>query len=695
MTSIVVEPNKDQINFAQNQNPYIRLLAPAGCGKTYSLLLRCKKIIENAKDDHIKILLFTFTKVARDEIISRLMQDLNFKKYSNHITVTTLNAWGFRRLKNIKRNIKLINSKKDRYFCINNLLQSDWMEYSHLREVLENGRQRYQASYDLMDIIDIFKSLGFIHTNEIYFKEQFKNLKEMGIFEYFLNSLDPLYALNILNNKNNYEKEILNNFFPFWSRACEKMYNSSIFTFEDQKYWPFLDLKNQIESQKNVYGNARLTHIFIDEFQDINPLDLYLLKSIIQVNRSSITIVGDDDQAIYEWRGASPKFILEPEKFFKVNFQTFILQTNYRSPQNIVQCSQKLISNNINRVHKKMDSYSTKDAEIKIWQFNDITETFQFVTQYITTNIKLNKINKNNKIAIIGRKKSQIIPYQIIFAKENIPFHAAEDLHIFLSNTFKELQEILKIKITSKLPSYLSNPIENIIKLCDKIKKYPLSKIEKDSIVKYLRKLNPKNLLEASQFLLNYDGKIKQDNSGRIAKDFALNIQLLIASETVSETIEILSNFEGFQKDYGKSKDDIFYTDPPFLYLSNMAKIYKSDYENFLNDIDTAINNLSYLSPDEQEDEEINDSALLHPVHLMTALRAKGKEYNTVIVLDANNDIWPSRLASTQEQQEQERRLFYVVMTRAKQELIFIVNKQINLNNVEPSPYLKEIGFDI
>lgn len=173
---------------------------------------------------------------------------------------------------------------------------------------------------------------------------------------------------------------------------------------------------------------------------------------------------------------------------------------------------------------------------------------------------------------------------------------------------------------------------------------------------------------------------------------FATAIARLMEAKTVSETIEAISeNFDGLHKDYGKSLDDIFYADPPFLYMSDYAERYGNDYKAFYSDIEKAIATLARI-PSEDESEEVEESWKL-PLHLMTALRAKGKEYDVVFILDANQDIWPSKFADTEEKLEQERRLFYVAFTRARKQVHILVNESILGEPVLPTPYLQEMGL--
>ena len=102
---------------------------------------------------------------------------------------------------------------------------------------------------------------------------------------------------------------------------------------------------------------------------------------------------------------------------------------------------------------------------------------------------------------------------------------------------------------------------------------------------------------------------------------------------------------------------------------------------------------MAVKSPDDDVEESIEEKPYKRPLHLMTAYRAKGKEYDAVIMLDVNDGIWPVKMAETAAQKEQERRIFYVGMTRARKLLTFIVNESILEKKALPSPYLAECGL--
>lgn len=687
--------DESQRQFCSLDGGSIRLLAPAGSGKTHSLLHRCRALAERADKVRPRFLVFTFTRAARDELRDRLKTDPVFSGVAPLVTVTTLNAWGFREIKNRATHPKLITSSKDRYFCIQNVLQPVWQECPRLKRLLEDPRRKARAGQDILDLVDFFKSMGFRHDRMDGFDQFTGHLRYLlgcGMESQLERVFERFIQMELVENAKTAVEEVYEHFIPFWKKACDLLYRSALFSLEDQKYWARIYIENDVADGRVSLGGGRYHHILVDEFQDINPLDLYLLKAIKALNKAELTIVGDDDQAIYEWRGATPDFILEPERHIGGAYQTCILATNYRSPRNIVELSQRLIRHNKRRVEKEVRPAKTEDAVIEMRRFPNIRDAIEDTVALVKT---LLASPEGGSVALIGRKRSQIIPYQIVFAGENIPFYAAEDLHVFLSNAFHELKDILAIRGRAAHGGIFGlDPVQDVLKLCDKIKRYPLSNKDREALRRYLYRERPQTLTDATSALFRYTGPLKGSNEGgRMSTMFANAIAALLSATTVAEAINAVSeHFEGLQKDYGKSLDDIFYTDPPFLYLSELAEQYGADYAAFYQDIDKAIATLAKVPPEDDTDEE-EDSQWKLPLHLMTALRAKGKEFDTVIVLDANDGIWPSKLARTENDLEQERRLFYVAMTRARKRLYFMVNENMLGDPVVPTPYLREMGL--
>jgi len=376
-------------------------------------------------------------------------------------------------------------------------------------------------------------------------------------------------------------------------------------------------------------------------------------------------------------------------------YQTYILNRNYRSPRNIVQISQKLIKHNKRRVPKQVEAASKVDAKVEVLHMPSLVDSIEFVVDEVQAMLKAGDINK---VAIIGRKRGQIIPFQIVFAGRDIPFYAAEDLQVFLSDAFGELKDLLGIKARASagvIPGF--DPVQDLLKLIDKVKRYPLTKQDRAGLLRHLNGDRPRSLAAGVESLRRFTGALKGTNQdGRMANSFADAIQALLKAQTVSESLRAISDeFEGLQKDYGKSTEDIFYTDPPFLHLSEFAERYGQDYGTFYEDLEKAIATLARVPDEEEQEKDKGDPEWKLPLHLMTALRAKGKEFDAVILLDVNQDIWPSKLAVSSDQLEAERRVFYVAITRARKRLTMLVNDTLLGKPALPSPYVAEMGLKI
>lgn len=684
-----------QTRFCADTNRNIRLLAPAGSGKTHSLLYRCADVYRR-QGGSAKFLLITFTRAARDELRKRLALP-DFRDAAGSIEVSTLNGWGWRRVRSVFTNPRLMTSSYDRNMLSRNVLAPVIERHPIIVEAARTAKGNFPEL--LLETIDLCKSLSFDHEEhaaELAHEALMEHLADIGCGAMLNILADNLEKLRIISPTSETDKRETEHpfkqFMRFWCDAAGTLQSQSFFTLEDQKYASARVLEGAIARKQLPVGGARYTDILVDEFQDINPLDLRLITALVAYNNSSITIVGDDDQAIYEWRGSVPDFILNPEKNFKRDFATHILENNYRCPANIVESSKSLIANNKRRVQKVIRAKSPLTADIEVAMQEDFIKTIEKVVGVVRRFVSEND-GKGQRIALMSRKRAQLIPYQIIFAAEGIPFCAAEDLQVFLSEAFKQVREVIEIRAICGERMRSRQITDAVVKLVDKLKRFPLKKEDRAKLEAYLIRSSPKSMEDGIAALEIYPGPIKGmtgQSAASMCRSAAISLRKYVGSETVSACLDSLSvDFQGFEKDYGKSKDEIFYADPPFFYLSRYAERYGTDFDAFLDDIDRAIETLVQLPVDEDSASELWD----RPVHLMTALRAKGREFDEVVLLDVNDGIWPARQAVSEAQQEQERRVFYVAMTRVKRKLWLTVSARIGNDPTTPSPYLREAGF--
>ncbi len=470
------EMDEYQKAFCNLDSKYIRLLAPAGAGKTMALLYRCKRLIEQAPQE--RILLFTFTRVACDELRSRLKNMPDFQKCQANIFVSTLNSYGVRIVKNKSSLLSSYRAieKKDRFWTVSNSLLPVISESPTIIAKMAEKRWRAINAVKILDMIDLFKALGFDHEalrSERDFTAYWKELEESGLRAKLQTIVEDMLQLGIIDKP----EDIYKNYFKFHIAATKLLKSMNFYTLEDQKYWGW----KYSEIGSKVTGAARYSHIMVDEFQDINPIDLRFIKAIRDQHDASLTIVGDDDQAIFEWRGATPQYILNPGKFFTTDlqtaeFQSCVLSRNYRSPKNIVEVSQNLIRHNHGRVEKNTEPFRTDSARIHVENvsgFDSVAE--QIVAAWENEDFR--------NVAVISRKRSQLIPYQVILAGKEIPFFAAEDLNVFLTDAFNSLKDLIEMKQIHQsgcAPSYNFYYADAIIKLCNRVRKYPLNKSERE-----------------------------------------------------------------------------------------------------------------------------------------------------------------------------------------------------------------------
>ena len=694
--------DKSQRDFCEAPVGNIRLLAPAGCGKTLCLLYRCKHLAEQSPTKRQRFLIVTFTRTARDELHSRINEDREFASIRDQTEITTLNSWGYRRMNNPRATFspKLIKSRDDYHFTMRNQLQPVWREHERVKGAIQNSNRwkSSNAPRNLMDMIDALKSLGFDHkrhTSFPAFLHHWQELEGQGLDWRLKELIDQLILFEVLeeelngNNPKARQREFFDSFFVFWIAAAEHLIASATFTFVDQKYFAYQDERTNVEQGRLLSGAASYDHVFVDEFQDINPLDLALVRAIVERSRASLTIAGDDDQAIFEWRGATPEYILDPEQYYDSTFDTYTLEVNYRSPKNIVGHSQRLIANNNRRVPKNISAHvSSSLATIELLTIPSLSDALDYVHNLVTSSIAQG--TSPAKIALISRKKSQIIPYQVHFASKdiNIPFCAVEDSQLLLSVTFKRLLKLLTIKADADRRQMPRQVADAILFLCNFVKRYPLRKRNWEDLRKYLQVSRPLSIIEGVDFLVEYRGELKGKNKeGKTSLEMAESIRMFIDAKSISDALLVLSDdFEGLQIDFGKSEEDIFYKDPPLAQLAEYARRYGTDYVSFIYDIESAKDTLVYLPP--FEDDDSGDDLFKRPLHLMTAHGAKGKEFDKVVLLDVQHGIWPNRNARTTEQLESERRVFYVAFTRAREQVTLLLR-----DGTAPSQYIEELGL--
>lgn len=674
----MIDLDQSQRAFRDSKARNIRLLAPAGCGKTAALLHRCLAIASRSEQGE-RFLLMAFTRAARDEMKMRLERDETFAPLRGRAEPWTLNsfAWDRRQSKNAK-----FLDREGRRDAVEHALRPLWEKDEHLAAAVGNWRRR--GAEKVMDAIDAFASLGFDHLGDSdleRFYARYLALCEQGLEPQLEQQMEMLAELEVIDpdrleratDRFGRAKLIHRRFFRFWCRAMRTLGQQALYTHNGQKYWFWIDYRSPDHkgvARSPIRGAPRFHHVIVDEFQDVDPLDIAMINAISERHDASLVITGDDDQAIYEFRGASPEYILEPELYLGRHFRTMTLSVNYRSPANIVEHSQRLIRNNKRRRRKKIAAATgNRNAELKCIEVGSASECSALISEIA------DEAGETGTIGVIARTRGELIPYLVYFATEGGPVYTVEELDAFGGAAFKQLEDLLQIWGDRNRRVRKRNAIADAIEVLNLIKRYKLNSADRSNIERYLNMADIDTCAGALREVASYQGpRLKKGD----AADLSAIAMRFIGAPDVGAALratEESPGLQGLRFDWEKSAEDVWYADPPLVQLADMADVEGLSVDLLLGRMATARSSVVHL-PSTMSDiplgvERLSDS---RPLHLMTAHRAKGKEFDTVVLLNADDRTWPPQRQKeqTERELEAERRLFYVAFTRARRRIILL-----------------------
>lgn len=467
--------------------------------------------------------------------------------------------------------------------------------------------------------------------------------------------------------KNTYtfeEKQIVD----IYEKYNKKLYNSNSVDFDDLLLIPYLILDKYnavLEKFQEKYK-----YILIDEYQDTNDAQYFLVK-MLSVKYKNLFVVGDSDQSIYSFRGANYKNILNFTKDFP-NAKVIKLEQNYRSTNNILSIANNVIKNNIERSHKDLWSSLGDGEKVKFNQLNTEEDEVNYVISEIK---KISNQYDYDDIAIIYRTNAQSRLFEQLFINNVIPFKLVGSFGFFNKKEIKDLIAYLKL---------IDNPKDDISFL--RIVNYPTRGIGNKTIENLQRKANLSNLSlyesieEDDKKLILFKNLIEE------IKDNYENISLKSLVERICQKTNLL---ETIKKDNDLESSIREENIKEFItYVDNYEKENNSSLREFLE-------NLILFS-----DRENNNENEEKKVNLMTVHAVKGLEFKVVFVVGLEESLFPYQLSLENVQDiEEERRLYYVAVTRAKEKLYLLSAKRryafakISYNPV--SRFVYESNIDI
>lgn len=631
--------NENQLEAVTSNNQYLRIIAGAGSGKTRVLTYRISYLIGEENVFPSQILAITFTNKVAKEMKERTLNLLPFLS-SNDVHIYTYHS-----------------------FCANFLR----------RNINVLG---YSRNFTILDEEDQLKLLKNVAT-------KFGYKKGDPIVKETLSCIDKAKRNGEKLDKSSLPLKMNGEdiFKIYEEYEKEKEENSSL-DFDDLLIKTYEILNNYPEVLKKVQNKFK--YVLIDEFQDTNDLQFNIIKLVVG-KYNSLYVVGDPDQTIYSWRGANQNIILDLDKYFSP-IKTIILNKNYRSTSNILDCANLLIDNNKDRIKKDLVSVSGKGnfVDYKVF-YSDKDEAF-YIGSKIFNILNIDKDSTYKDIAVLYRSNYLSLPIEQELTKRGIPYKIYGSTKFFQRKEVKDA--IAYLKLASNFKDNLS---------FDRIINVPSRKIGEKA------KLNLYS--EATKKSLSYFEYINVIDS----KDSSLSSKLIDTLKNFYNVVlkyseKLNEKSEAYGVVFKKFLNEINYLN----YLKEIDKDEGSDrYENVSslfddairyekeNSDETYIDYLNNVSLQTSQDEIDNSDS----VSLMTVHTAKGLEFNYIFIFEFSEEVFPNRRAIDDNGisgLEEERRLAYVAFTRAKKELTITSSSgfsYVKNTYLLPSRFIKEAGL--
>ncbi|MFZ1609440.1 MAG: UvrD-helicase domain-containing protein [Chitinophagales bacterium] len=552
--------------------------------------------------------------------------------------------------------------------------------------------------------------IGYSSNFTIYDSDDSKNLikaivKEMGLNDKLYKPGYVLYRISLAkNNLINHlqyklqtdlmnEDEVngrprLADVFAEYAKRC---FRAGAMDFDDLLLKTYELLESNPETLYKY--QHRFKYVLIDEFQDTNFLQYAIVRRLSDVFQN-IAVVGDDAQSIYAFRGANISNILNFEKDFP-DVKTFRLEQNYRSTKVIVEAANHIISKNRSQLAKKIWTENTDGSKIQVVRAMSDNEEGRMVADAIFEQRMRDHV-PNNGFAILYRTNAQSRAFEEGLRRLNIPYRIYGGVSFYQRKEVKDLLAYLKITV---------NP--NDEEAFKRIINYPVRGIGKTSIEKLtvfaadndrtlwdiaenivLFPFTPSARNAITDFVImikSFQAMLQKKDAYEVASHIAKSVGILKDLYN-DQSVEGLSRYENLQELLNSIKE---FSDP-----ENISPLLSIEETNTDKNLATYLQQISLLTDADNTDG--NDDT----VKLMTIHAAKGLEFESVFVVGMEENLFPSALCiNSREELEEERRLFYVAVTRAEKMLTITHAasryKYGSLDYCEPSRFLEDLPEEL
>ncbi len=632
-----------ELNPAQKQSirhtgTPLLVLAGAGSGKTRVITERIAWLSNQQQVDLATIAALTFTNKAAREMKQRVGELLHQQSHRRKLTVSTFHALGMRMLRHSPKSAGL-----RRGFSIIDPLDASNIIAELIK--VDHGIDNNLASL-VQQKISSWKNLA-IRPEQVVLDD------------------DPISKLSI-DVYPRYDRYL---------RACNAV------DLDDLILLPTRLLEEDADFQNHWHKKIRF--LLVDEYQDTNGAQYNLLR-LLCPDGKRLTVVGDDDQSIYAWRGARPQNLIQLNEDYPA-LTVIKLEQNYRSSARILKLANHLIAHNPRPFQKKLFSNLGYGDQINlITANNEHDEAERVITSVL--NLQFHKRAANRDIAILYRSNHQARLFETHLRKMRIPYRLSGGVSFFDRSEIRDIIAYLRL---------LTNPADDnaLLRIINTPRRgIGVAALERLSQVASKQEIP---LFEALfEPLLSDHLKPRQSDSLRSfgqwmveMADYAENGDPLSAVESLLKQIDYRQWLEG--------KEELAAADRRWENVESLiewlARLAKDEPEAGLSTLVSRITLRDIL--DRNRDDDDSDE-----VNLMTLHAAKGLEFKHVHIVGLEEDILPHRVSTAEGAIEEERRLFYVGITRAMQTLTLSYAQQRTrygeLTDCQPSRFLQELPED-
>lgn len=597
------------------------LLAGPGSGKTHTITHRILYLIEEKQVPAAEILVITFTKAAAQSMQER------FKKQSSRfhpVSFGTFHSifYQFLRESKIIPDYEFMNPQRKMVLLKEALFLSGKCEKPPANAELD----------ELASAIAYYKNTGKYNISQIPLQWQ------EGISEVF--------------------------------RHYERLRSEAhLLDFDDILFECLNAFKRSEAFRKEWQG--RFTHILIDEFQDMNPIQYEILKYLAGT-KCSIFAVGDDDQAIYGFRGSTPSCMQRFQQEYHAKMM--VLDVNYRSCKGIIEASMKVIAENQNRFVKKYcaadeNSLNRKES-VYLHEFSEREELYTYLLE------KLKHVQKSASYAVIFRTNAHMQYFARRLLKQGTPFQMREKLrnpyeHDVVRDIFSYLRMAKGPVKREDFIKVMNKPFRSLSRESLQAENVSLDQLEKyygKHYGAYSDYSRQGYFVQENQALLNAR-KLFQQLQHLRKLHLPVAVRFILKAMGYEQYCKIHSNGQEIQME---EYEEIF------SWLLEEARQYETifDWEKAA---------AAYQAVLKVQENTGN-------IHLMTAHASKGLEFDHVIIPECNEKVFPRNSSIDKETCEEERRIFYVAMTRAKKSLELLYTLHVQERPRLPSRFITPIN---